>query len=369
MKGRNQGSETRRCSVASPSAIRTVQRATARQKGERPPAARRAGLDVASASCTAAFAAALAGIPKRESPYSSRAGSAPLSSAAARAAQPASVIWAFRRLSTLSFFSPPVAVDSAPAGSGATRAARPSSPNRLFQRLRCSSAGSRRKAGARATRPASPMAALLRLRNMSSGMAPRPRAAASAETPASPTCMLMRDSRVTEGSAFAPSPSNSRCPPSGGPAAPAESWRARSSSAGSTEASVPSNARSAVERPLRSQSTFFASRSSLQLRSPTLRHNAAATSWSALSCCSSACVSARSSLLVLLNATATRASSTLHSWLKMMHCSSPLSFDSAIRGARAVGGLTTTGHSTQPTQGADRTWYGTGQAAVGEHGT
>ena len=51
----------------------------------------------------------------------------------------------------------------------------------------------------------------------------------------------------------------------------------------------------------------------------------------------SACVSARSSLLALLKATATRVSSTLHSWLKMMHCSSPLSAASAIA-ARALGG-------------------------------
>ena len=51
----------------------------------------------------------------------------------------------------------------------------------------------------------------------------------------------------------------------------------------------------------------------------------------------SACVSARSSLLALLKATATRVSSTLHSWLKMMHCSSSLSAASAIaaRGARS----------------------------------
>ena len=49
------------------------------------------------------------------------------------------------------------------------------------------------------------------------------------------------------------------------------------------------------------------------------------------------CVSARSSLLVLPKATATRVSSTLHSWLKMMHCSSSLSAASAIaaRGARS----------------------------------
>ena len=39
---------------------------------------------------------------------------------------------------------------------------------------------------------------------------------------------------------------------------------------------------------------------------------------------------ARSSLLVLLKATATPGSTTLHSWPKMMHCSSPLSAASAI---------------------------------------
>ena len=48
-------------------------------------------LDLASASCTAAFAAALAGMAWKQ--MLSSAGSAPLSSAAARAAQPASVIW------------------------------------------------------------------------------------------------------------------------------------------------------------------------------------------------------------------------------------------------------------------------------------
>jgi hypothetical protein len=52
-------------------------------------------------------------------------------------------------------------------------------------------------------------------------------------------------------------------------------------------------------------------------------------------------VSARSSLLVLLKATATPASSGLHSWLKMMHCSSPLSAASAIA-ARATRDAVTT---------------------------
>ena len=68
----------------------------------------------------------------------------------------------------------------------------------------------------------------------------------------------------------------------------------------------------------------------LCLRIPILRHSAVATSWSALSCWRSACVSARSSLLALPKATATPGSSTLHSWTKMTHCSSPLSVASAI---------------------------------------
>eukprot|EP00964_Phaeocystis_antarctica_P092958 scaffold59884_cov23-Phaeocystis_antarctica.AAC.2 len=109
----------------------------------------------------------------------SSAGSAPLSSAAARAAQPASVTWESTRPSTLSIVSPPAAraeqpgsetwvmlrssapsfvSTRAPAGrGGATRAARPSSPSGLPPRPRVSSPGSRRKAGARATSPASPM--------------------------------------------------------------------------------------------------------------------------------------------------------------------------------------------------------------------
>eukprot|EP00964_Phaeocystis_antarctica_P149501 scaffold116654_cov60-Phaeocystis_antarctica.AAC.3 len=110
-----------------------------------------AALDFASASHTAAVAAALAGMPPRKSPSSS--GSAPLSSAETKAAQPASVTWVL--------VSPPVVVVGAPAGGdGATRAARPSSPNGLPPRSSCSSAGRRRRAGARAMNPASPMAAL-----------------------------------------------------------------------------------------------------------------------------------------------------------------------------------------------------------------
>eukprot|EP00964_Phaeocystis_antarctica_P062857 scaffold37703_cov61-Phaeocystis_antarctica.AAC.2 len=85
----------------------------------------------------------------------------------------------------------------------------------------------------------------------------------------------------------------------------------------------------------------FASRSSLQFRggkgesypvsdvSPSrianLRHSTAAASCSVLSCCRSACVCPHSSRLALLKATATRGSSTLHSWTKMIPSSSPLS--------------------------------------------
>eukprot|EP00964_Phaeocystis_antarctica_P153043 scaffold121121_cov66-Phaeocystis_antarctica.AAC.1 len=106
--------------------------------------------------------------------------------------------------------------------------------------------------------------ALVRARSLSRGRAPRPRAAASADAPASPI-------------APAPSPSTSRCTPSG-PAAPELSWSVRCRSAGSTDPSVPSVARSVAERPLSIQRTSLASRSSLQLRIPSLRHNAAASS-------------------------------------------------------------------------------------------
>eukprot|EP00964_Phaeocystis_antarctica_P034422 scaffold19576_cov57-Phaeocystis_antarctica.AAC.2 len=242
----------------------------------------RAALDLASAACTASFAAALAGI-------------APLSSTETRAAQPASNTSVKLRLRSLSFFSTPVVVGSAPAGGGgATRAARPSSPNRLKLRLSFSSAGRCRKAGARATSPASPMSALLRVRLLSRDRAPRPRAAASAKAPALPTCTLAKVREVTAGSAPAASPSASRCTPSG-PAAPAEfSMMVSAASAGSTEPSLPSVARSTEKRPLLSQKTSFASRSSLQLI-PVLRHSAAADSYSVLSCCRSAGISARSS--------------------------------------------------------------------------
>eukprot|EP00964_Phaeocystis_antarctica_P136823 scaffold101290_cov63-Phaeocystis_antarctica.AAC.3 len=81
--------------------------------------------------------------------------------------------------------------------------------------------------------------------------------------------------KITAGNAPSPSPSTSRCTPSG-TAAPERSTRTSVSSAGSTQPSVPSNARSVAERPLPRQPTFFASRSSLQFRNPTLRHSAAA---------------------------------------------------------------------------------------------
>eukprot|EP00964_Phaeocystis_antarctica_P137595 scaffold102178_cov69-Phaeocystis_antarctica.AAC.5 len=150
---------------------------------------------------------------------------------------PASVTWVKLRLSSLSFFSPPVVVGSAPAAAGgATRAAMPSSPNGLSLRLSCTSAGSRLKAGARATSAASPKAARLRERLSSRGRAPRPRAAASSEAPALPTCMPPMASLVTAGRAPAPSPSASRCTPSG-PAAPEYSESCSTLSAGSTEPS------------------------------------------------------------------------------------------------------------------------------------
>ena len=52
-------------------------------------------------------------------------------------------------------------------------------------------------------------------------------------------------------------------------------------------------------------SSFFTSRSSLQFRCPSLRHNAAAASWPVFSCCSGTRVAVRSSLLTLAKATAT----------------------------------------------------------------
>ena len=56
---------------------------------------RSGGAALSRASCTAAFAVALAGMSYMAIPQS--AGSAPLSSAAATAAQPASVIWVQQR--------------------------------------------------------------------------------------------------------------------------------------------------------------------------------------------------------------------------------------------------------------------------------
>eukprot|EP00964_Phaeocystis_antarctica_P008519 scaffold4600_cov74-Phaeocystis_antarctica.AAC.2 len=257
---------TARCSTNCP-------RSQERVRGEG-----RHSIDLASAACTASFAATLAGAPSRLS--TSSAGSAPLSSAEAIVAQPASVTWLQLPLKApvVGLSSTPVVVGSAPAAAaGATSAARPSSPTGLPLRLRSTSAGSRRNAGARATSPASPMAAWVRVRLSSRGRAPRPRAAASAEAAVPPINTPKRAKLITAGSAPAPSPSTSRCTPSG-PAAPENSMRLSSLSAGSTEPSVPSVVRSAAERPLLSQLSRFASRSSLQLRIPTLRHNAAAAS-------------------------------------------------------------------------------------------
>ena len=64
----------------------------------------RAALDLASAACTASIAASLAGMVLLRKICSS-AGSAPLSSAATRVAQPASVIWVWSRSSLLTFAS------------------------------------------------------------------------------------------------------------------------------------------------------------------------------------------------------------------------------------------------------------------------
>eukprot|EP00964_Phaeocystis_antarctica_P015838 scaffold8755_cov46-Phaeocystis_antarctica.AAC.1 len=114
------------------------------------------------------------------------------------------------------------------------------------------------------------MAASSRERVISRGRAPRPRAAASAEAPASPVGVRLVERKVTAGSAPAPSPSASRCTPSGPVVG---SMRNSFSSAGSTEPSVPSNDRSAAVRPLPFQEIVVASRSSLQLRSPSLWHN------------------------------------------------------------------------------------------------
>eukprot|EP00964_Phaeocystis_antarctica_P023648 scaffold13211_cov72-Phaeocystis_antarctica.AAC.1 len=86
---------------------------------------------------------------------------------------------------------------------------------------------------------------------------------------------MLRVSDLTAGSAPALSPAASRCTPSG---MATSSRRTTLSSAGSTEPSVPSNARSAAVRPMVTQVACFASRSALQLRSPALRPSAAAAS-------------------------------------------------------------------------------------------
>eukprot|EP00964_Phaeocystis_antarctica_P044383 scaffold25511_cov60-Phaeocystis_antarctica.AAC.4 len=208
----------------------------------------------ASVSLTSAVAAALAGMPFSSS--LSSGGSAPLLSAEASAAQPASATWVPSRKSSVSCVSPPVGDDGALAGGGGggggatttSRAAIPSSPSGLSLRLRVSSAGSCRKAGARATSPASLMAAWHRKSALSCGRAPRPRAAANAEAPASPTCMLTIARVVTAGNEPASSPAASCSTPSGPAALP---LRYSFSSAGSTAPSVPSVVRSAAERALR----------------------------------------------------------------------------------------------------------------------
>eukprot|EP00964_Phaeocystis_antarctica_P010460 scaffold5759_cov66-Phaeocystis_antarctica.AAC.3 len=114
------------------------------------------------------------------------------------------------------------------------------------------------------------------------------------------------------GSARAPSPATSRCTPSG-PAA-SEPWpMCSSSSAGSTDPSVPNVTRSASERPLLCQKTFFASRSSLQLRSPTLRHTTLQPPRDQPSAAAAAPASAPAARCWYYSSTARRGSSTLHS--------------------------------------------------------
>eukprot|EP00964_Phaeocystis_antarctica_P080913 scaffold50551_cov57-Phaeocystis_antarctica.AAC.4 len=200
-------------------------------------------LTAAFAFASALFvAAALAGMPN--SSIISSAGNRPLSSAEASVAQPASVTWVQNKSSFLSFVSTPVGGGALAGDGGTTRAARPSSPNGLHLRSRVSSAGSRRKAGARATSPASLRAALASCRTFSRGRAPRPRAAASAGAPALPTCTRLSTKLFMAGSAPAPSSSASHCMPSG-TAATEPSRRVSASSAGSTEPSLPSVASSA----------------------------------------------------------------------------------------------------------------------------
>eukprot|EP00964_Phaeocystis_antarctica_P150421 scaffold117829_cov47-Phaeocystis_antarctica.AAC.4 len=198
------------------------------------------------------------------------------------AAQPTSVTLVFMRLSSLSLVSTPAGRDRAPVGGGggATRAASPASPIELLAKPSVSRSICRRKAGARATSPESPMPVVSSWRLLSRGRAPRPMAAASAEAPASPKRIAATVRRVMAGSAPALSSSASRCTPS----APPPQTRNSFSSAGSTEPSEPIVPSSAEVR--RSGSPFervchsiaVASRSSLQLCIPTLRHSAAATS-------------------------------------------------------------------------------------------
>eukprot|EP00964_Phaeocystis_antarctica_P158003 scaffold128425_cov78-Phaeocystis_antarctica.AAC.1 len=90
--------------------------------------------------------------------------------------------------------------------------------------------------------------------------------------------MSMIRSSVTAGSAPAPSPAASRCTPSALDAPEPPSTRTSLTSAGSTNPSVPSVARSAAVRPLFSHWTSLASRSSLQLSMRSLTHNAIAAS-------------------------------------------------------------------------------------------
>ena len=145
----------------------------------------------------------------------------------------------------------------------------------------------------------------------------------------------------TDGSAPAPDPAASHCTPSGSSVAwyggATSEQRPRDSSTGSSKPSEPSLVRSAAKRTLPKQRINLASRRCLQLRIPILRHNAAAASYSALSCRRSACVGTRSQRLAMLKSTATRGSSTLHSWLKTLRCWSSLSISSAISARAAAG--------------------------------
>jgi hypothetical protein len=202
----------------------------------------------------------------------------------------------------MSFASPPFGSESAPAGGGGgggggggARAVRPSSPNGLQARLRCTSAGRRRKAGARATSPASPITD----GGVAQSEALEPRQGASAKGGGE-----RRGACIAQVHAADNQPGHGRQRARAQPLRqPRHAFGAgcslaeaqhleRRHCAGSTDPSVHSRARSSSERPLLYDETIVVSRSSLQLRSPSLRHNAAAASWSALSCCRSAGVSA-----------------------------------------------------------------------------